>query len=970
MTEKYKSSHVWLLVDTMVTLKMSAIDVADSFESRYWLIAAILSRLLVTILIISSDYLIVDHFPGDDVAVFLVNHNVTSSLDNSALEMAFSPFTKWDSTFYLQIAKDRMYTNEQQFAFFPLYSFLVGSLGDALHYLLLTFRSKYYYTIDYFGIAHSVQYTVDSLLSVEYLSGLLVLSAVLISNISFIFSVGILRSLVERIIEKNPFLYSGVSRNDILLDQNKSSNMSKKEASSIRKQAIKIVPPNNCSTSSGNFEEYQLYRKKKLLDYAIFCYIFNPASVFFSSVYTESLYSLLTFSGLYVLDLAWNQDSKHDNILFDSRNLINKIISLITHCRLQMFYLIFIILVAYTFSLASSTRSNGMLNGIFSGFFIISHILITVFGDFSNGIVSAGKSDENFNFEMPNDAVIKIGIVMENVHDNNDKNSYNNNIDTINSNNSTDNNCNDNHDNNDNCPIKKKLKFQISAAIDHKLLNDATKIKKNKYFPITFITLFSILTYSIYFSLLLISPILPYFIANEYMKAITCFGSSDSCQFNFVQKFVLPFNKNRAGLSLGSALWPGIILYEQSLNGPMGRSDNMGQNDHQNKIAIQDYASKKRRIIFKNEKEIKNINHSENKEENEIIEKSFIYNYLDNDEDKFSMDLLQNMRSEEKHISISKAVCENDLNYCNNSKSDSDVSSSGISDNDVSSSTCIQRNSDSTVESNSFLCNENNKKHHNFCNEDGNGSYNIKNKENNNLQNCENKCYLYYEKDIEKSAFSIYDLFSYHDMYSKIQRKYWNVGFLRYYQIKQIPNFILSFPILSISYFTIRYCTVLFIRSKIYENISLYGDSGVFFSRKNGKFFWFIILGILENSISAHIFHLFVVTLLGLFIAHIQIVTRLICSSCPIIYIGFAVLLNNSDEELILKFKAEKLNIMKSEESSTLGLENNSKKEKKSKIFSTSASSSSHRLKFFVIFYLILYIFLGILLHPNFYPWT
>ncbi|KAF3422738.1 LOW QUALITY PROTEIN: hypothetical protein E2986_05855 [Frieseomelitta varia] len=34
--------------------------------------------------------------------------------------------------------------------------------------------------------------------------------------------------------------------------------------------------------------------------------------------------------------------------------------------------------------------------------------------------------------------------------------------------------------------------------------------------------------------------------------------------------------------------------------------------------------------------------------------------------------------------------------------------------------------------------------------------------------------------------------------YSYIQKKYWNLGFLNYYEIKQIPNFILAFPILYI----------------------------------------------------------------------------------------------------------------------------------------------------------------------------
>ena len=55
---------------------------------------------------------------------------------------------------------------------------------------------------------------------------------------------------------------------------------------------------------------------------------------------------------------------------------------------------------------------------------------------------------------------------------------------------------------------------------------------------------------------------------------------------------------------------------------------------------------------------------------------------------------------------------------------------------------------------------------------------------------------------------------------------------------------------------------------------------------------------ILKNPLSVHLVHLLVVTMLGILVAHVQIVTRLICSSCPLIYLGFALLLSNSSRTL------------------------------------------------------------------------
>ena len=100
--------------------------------------------------------------------------------------------------------------------------------------------------------------------------------------------------------------------------------------------------------------------KEALISVYIFCW--NPASVFFSSVYTESIYSFATFSGM--LCLYKNPSSRTNQLL-----------------------------AALIFSIAFMTRSNGLLNIGYIGFVLL---LETILRKGNNGKIVFEEFHLNF----------------------------------------------------------------------------------------------------------------------------------------------------------------------------------------------------------------------------------------------------------------------------------------------------------------------------------------------------------------------------------------------------------------------------------------------------------------------------------------------------------------------------------------------------------------------------------------------
>lgn len=101
--------------------------------------------------------------------------------------------------------------------------------------------------------------------------------------------------------------------------------------------------------------------------------------------------------------------------------------------------------------------------------------------------------------------------------------------------------------------------------------------------------------------------------------------------------------------------------------------------------------------------------------------------------------------------------------------------------------------------------------------------------------------------------------------YSYIQKRYWNVGFLNYYELKQLPNFLLATPILYL--FTKELCTYLWKHWTLVINLkflslSTDGDHRLFVYMVHGGF----------------------MTIVCWLFVHIQVSTRLLASSSPCLY--------------------------------------------------------------------------------------
>lgn len=107
-------------------------------------------------------------------------------------------------------------------------------------------------------------------------------------------------------------------------------------------------------------------------------------------------------------------------------------------------------------------------------------------------------------------------------------------------------------------------------------------------------------------------------------------------------------------------------------------------------------------------------------------------------------------------------------------------------------------------------------------------------------------------------------------VYSHIQSEYWGVGLFRYFQLRQLPNFFLATPVIFLGICaTFKY---------ISSNMELCSTLGLWDVRKKDSY------GFYGPRVFVYVAQLSFLAAFGALCMHVQVVTRLLFSSCPVLF--------------------------------------------------------------------------------------
>lgn len=170
--------------------------------------------------------------------------------------------------------------------------------------------------------------------------------------------------------------------------------------------------------------------------------------------------------------------------------------------------------------------------------------------------------------------------------------------------------------------------------------------------------------------------------------------------------------------------------------------------------------------------------------------------------------------------------------------------------------------------------------------------------------------------------------------YSYVQEQYWNVGYLNYYEFKQIPNFLLATPIILI---------ILGNSFKYFINNQAYCWRLGIFNLKNSVM---RVTTVADQNIFVFVAHAVAFTIFCILFVHIQVTTRLLASSNPMLYFFCA--------NYFMTLSASHKKHDKQQETPV-------------NIFDIKRLNWTQKL---IVYYFLGYYSLGTILFSNFLPWT
>lgn len=288
-----------------------AMNLLTPSNLQYCLGISISSRLLVILLQLASNFILDDHNADayrNKYHQSFTNYNQTLDLLPNAYRYLFKcieGLTKWDSQYFLEISKDG-YVSEQHLAFLPFFPMVISF---SRHVIFGHARLSFEHFLPFYSIASTADSSRTSVIDLQtYIQSALI--GVAVNNFILMPIACIFLFALTKLVKRNDEHY----------------------ARSVAWW---------------------------------FCY--NPASIFFSSCYSESLFASLTFIAMFIIEFRSqkflskypNDNNKQERSGFVPLHHLNRLIYIILPALIPL-------------ALSSATRSNGLVN---VGF-IIFHFLI------------------------------------------------------------------------------------------------------------------------------------------------------------------------------------------------------------------------------------------------------------------------------------------------------------------------------------------------------------------------------------------------------------------------------------------------------------------------------------------------------------------------------------------------------------------------------------------------------------------